>query len=148
LLAFLSLTTSLLVNGESFAPFNKTDEERAKALLEQDFQPLRDLTPGGGAYINEVRHTSISLTFKVSLLTVYHRPSRSKKTGSKHFGAAITQDCSRSSAKSIQQMSFGAHLVWVMKDGKSAKMDNFARNDTIYKSSILPKISYYIWLAI
>ncbi|PON29066.1 FAD binding domain-containing protein [Trichoderma gamsii] len=43
------------LNGETFAPLNSTDEDRAKAVLEKNFQPLRDLTPGGGAYINEAR---------------------------------------------------------------------------------------------
>lgn len=57
----LLLTTPLLVSSESFAPFNSTDEERAKAVLEKKFQPLRDLTPGGGAYINEVRHIPLTL---------------------------------------------------------------------------------------
>ncbi|PTB44833.1 uncharacterized protein TrAFT101_000301 [Trichoderma asperellum] len=41
------------LNGEPFGPFNKSEEQRAKEILEREFQPLRDLTPRGGAYINE-----------------------------------------------------------------------------------------------
>ncbi|KAM0519041.1 hypothetical protein ACHAPE_004034 [Trichoderma viride] len=51
------------LNGESFAPLNSTDEDRAKAVLDKNFQPLRDLTPGGGAYINEARQMPPILFF-------------------------------------------------------------------------------------
>ncbi|RFU71833.1 fad binding domain-containing [Trichoderma arundinaceum] len=37
----------------SFGPFNKTAEKDAIATLQREFQPLRDLTPKSGAYINE-----------------------------------------------------------------------------------------------
>lgn len=70
------------------------------------------------------------------MLTIYHRLSRLKKTGNKPFGAAITQDCCKSSAKSTQQMCFGARHAWGMRDGRSVKMDNFVRNDIMYESGI------------
>ncbi|KAL7928879.1 FAD-binding domain-containing protein [Trichoderma chlorosporum] len=41
------------INSQSFGPFNKTAENDAKATLDKAFQPLRDLTPKSGAYINE-----------------------------------------------------------------------------------------------
>ncbi|KAL7948118.1 FAD-binding domain-containing protein [Trichoderma barbatum] len=41
------------LTSESFGPFNKTAESNAIALLDKGFQPLRDLTPKSGAYINE-----------------------------------------------------------------------------------------------
>ncbi|KAL7786986.1 FAD-binding domain-containing protein [Trichoderma ceciliae] len=41
------------LNSESFGPFNKTAENNAIATLDKEFQPLRDLTPKSGAYINE-----------------------------------------------------------------------------------------------
>lgn len=123
----------LLVNSESFAPFNNTDAERAKALLEKNFQPLRDLTPGGGAYINEARHISPILSFlcpiRVKILTIFHRLFRSNKIINKPFGAATTQDCCKSSVRSTQPMCSGAHHAWATRDGKSVKMDNFVRND-------------------
>jgi hypothetical protein len=43
------------VTSESFGPFNKTAENNAIATLAKEFQPLRDLTPKSGAYINEAR---------------------------------------------------------------------------------------------
>lgn len=46
--AYLHTLTS-----QSFGPFNKTAEEDAIATLDSEFQPLRDLTPKSGAYINE-----------------------------------------------------------------------------------------------
>lgn len=45
----------LPVTSEPFGPFNKTAEHNAKAILDKEFQPLRDLTPKSGAYINEAR---------------------------------------------------------------------------------------------
>ena len=42
------------VAARGFAPFNKTGEQEAIDGIIEDFQPLRDLTPGGGAYLNEV----------------------------------------------------------------------------------------------
>ncbi|KAF4595165.1 RNA polymerase II mediator complex component SRB4 [Ophiocordyceps camponoti-floridani] len=36
-----------------FPPFNKTAERQAIAILDRSFQPLRDLTPRSGAYMNE-----------------------------------------------------------------------------------------------
>lgn len=51
------------MNGEAFGPFNKSEEQRAKEILEREFQPLRDLTPTGGAYINEARYISLLLSF-------------------------------------------------------------------------------------
>lgn len=51
------------MNGEPFGPFNKSEEQRAKEILEREFQPLRDLTPRGGAYINEARHISFLFFF-------------------------------------------------------------------------------------
>ncbi|PHH78727.1 hypothetical protein CDD80_6362 [Ophiocordyceps camponoti-rufipedis] len=36
-----------------FPPFNKTAEREAIAILDRSFQPLRDLTPNSGAYMNE-----------------------------------------------------------------------------------------------
>ncbi|KAM0254637.1 hypothetical protein ACHAQJ_006606 [Trichoderma viride] len=41
------------INSDSFGPFNKTAENNAIATLDKEFQPLRDLTPKSGAYINE-----------------------------------------------------------------------------------------------
>ncbi|KAL7916572.1 FAD-binding domain-containing protein [Trichoderma velutinum] len=41
------------LNTEAFGPFNKTAENDVKASLDKQFQPLRDLTPNSGAYINE-----------------------------------------------------------------------------------------------
>ncbi|KAL5088917.1 hypothetical protein Trisim1_006062 [Trichoderma cf. simile WF8] len=41
------------LTSEPFGPFNKTAENNAKAILDKEFQPLRDLTPKSGAYINE-----------------------------------------------------------------------------------------------
>lgn len=141
-MTFLLLTMPLLVNSESFAPFNSTDEEKAKALLEKDFQPLRDLTPGGGAYINEARHISPLLSFvcsiKVEILTILHRLFRSNKIINKPFGAATTQDCYKSSVRSTQLMCSGAHHVWATRDGKSVKMDNFVRNDADIQATHLP----------
>ncbi|KAL7816041.1 hypothetical protein V8C44DRAFT_307463 [Trichoderma aethiopicum] len=46
--AYLHTLTS-----QSFRPFNKTAEKDAIATLDSEFQPLRDLTPKSGAYINE-----------------------------------------------------------------------------------------------
>ncbi|KAH0497556.1 hypothetical protein TgHK011_004854 [Trichoderma gracile] len=46
--AYLHTLTS-----QSFGPFNKTAEEDAIVTLDSEFQPLRDLTPKSGAYINE-----------------------------------------------------------------------------------------------
>ena len=47
------------VGALDFAPFNKTAEQDAITALKESFQPLRDLTPGGGSYLNEVsRQTS------------------------------------------------------------------------------------------
>lgn len=56
------------MSAETFAPFNNTDEQRAQAILEEEFQPLRDLTPQGGAYINEARHISLLFSFSSSFL--------------------------------------------------------------------------------
>ncbi|KAL7922893.1 hypothetical protein ACQKWADRAFT_326522 [Trichoderma austrokoningii] len=113
------------LNTESFAAFNSTDEDRAKAILETGFQPLRDLTPGGGAYINEVRVIPVLLFIK-SMMLIVHRPTRLKRTGSKPFGAATTQDCCKSSATSTRPMFSGARRAWATRDGKSVKMDSYA----------------------
>lgn len=48
------------MTSEPFGPFNKTAENNAKAILDKEFQPLRDLTPKSGAYINEACHYSTS----------------------------------------------------------------------------------------
>ncbi|UKZ74474.1 hypothetical protein TrVFT333_002142 [Trichoderma virens FT-333] len=41
------------LTSQPFGTFNKTAENDAKASLDKEFQPLRDLTPKSGAYINE-----------------------------------------------------------------------------------------------
>lgn len=134
ILVLYLLTTPPLVSSESFAPFNSTDEERAKAVLEKKFQPLRDLTPGGGAYINEARHMSpvlpIFSPIKAEMLTIPHRLFHSKIIIIKSFGVATTQGCCRLSARSTQPMCFGVRHAWATRDGKFAKMDSCARNDT------------------
>lgn len=49
------LTLDLIaVAAEGFAPFNRTAEQEAVARLEASWEPLVELTPGLGAYINEV----------------------------------------------------------------------------------------------
>jgi berberine-like enzyme len=51
------------ING--FGPF---DEAGKKALIERfttQWQPLRDLTPGGGSYLNEARHLTLGSSIHV-----------------------------------------------------------------------------------
>lgn len=42
------------VTASGFAPFNRTAEREAVAKLDTAWEPLTELTPGLGAYINEV----------------------------------------------------------------------------------------------
>ena len=42
------------VTGVPFSPFNKTAENDALRALGDGFEPLKQLTPGMGSYINEV----------------------------------------------------------------------------------------------
>lgn len=39
-----------------FAPLNETAAKHAADVVDSLYQPLRDLTPNGGAYINEAFH--------------------------------------------------------------------------------------------
>lgn len=42
----------MTVNG--YAPFDKAAKEAMVERFTTQWQPMRDLTPGGGAYLNEV----------------------------------------------------------------------------------------------
>lgn len=42
------------VSSLAFPPFNETARAEVMATLESSFEPLRKLTPGMGAYLNEV----------------------------------------------------------------------------------------------
>lgn len=64
----------ITVKGLSFPPLNNTARLEAINRLQKAFQPIRDLTPDSGAYINEVSaavtSTYLSWTSKPPELTV------------------------------------------------------------------------------
>ena len=47
------------MTGRSIKPFDKIGEEKVKKQLDKAYEPLRKLTPGLGAYLNEASPNTV-----------------------------------------------------------------------------------------
>ncbi|KFA46816.1 hypothetical protein S40293_05579 [Stachybotrys chartarum IBT 40293] len=109
--------------GRGFPGFNSTAETEAIRNLDETLQPLRDLTPGGGAYVNEVSRDAPAFNPVNSSNLHGNRHSRMRRNGNTSFGERIMQDCWRSRGRLILMMSFGAYHVLGMIDGPKEMTD-------------------------
>lgn len=107
-----------------FTPFNRTSEKEVAELLDASFEPLRKLTPGLGAYINEVRKQfPLQLTNQLT----FSRPLPMRRILTQPSGETTTSDFLKSSVVLIPRMCSGALLALAMNGGRSVRMEDSAR---------------------
>ncbi len=105
----------------SFAPLNATARAAAIAQANELSAALKEITPGMGAYVNEVgcKISGANSDNKGAMLTRWKRRHQStSQTGKRPFGAPTTTGFSRLSERLIRTMCFGVHRVWAARGGR------------------------------